>query len=118
MSKKGKNKKEETKPVETTVTENVTETEATVTETTETTENVTETTETEIKVEEKVLPDVSAKDAFLAALYANGGKYALSVNGVQLCTYQNNPVIVAYDTYFEMNGNRHSFNGIEIKHIN
>jgi len=66
---------------------------------------------------ETTLPDVSAKDAFLAALYSNGGKYALSVNGVQLCTYQNKPVIVAYDTYFELNGIPHSFNGIEIKHI-
>lgn len=71
----------------------------------------------ENKPVQQVIADVTPKLAFTKALAANGGKFILVSKGVQIATHLTNPKIIVFDTYFEVNGIRYSFNGIEIKHI-
>lgn len=74
----------------------------------------------EEKSEQKVehqIPIASFKSSFKKALDRNEGRFALYFKGSLICNSLTNPKIDLFDTYFEVNGTRHSYTGIEIKHI-
>lgn len=70
----------------------------------------------EQKVEQEI-PIATLKSSFKKALDRNEGRFALYFKGSLICNSLTNPKIDLFDTYFEVNGIRHSYTGIEIKHI-